>query len=143
MKVIIGNDHGAIELKKEVLEFLKSKNIEITDIGVNTEDSVDYPDIAQEACKKFLSGNFDFGILLCGTGIGISIAANKVKGIRAALPQNIFAATVAKEHNNANFICFGGRINYQEKVCDMLDAYINAEFGGDRHLRRINKIETV
>ncbi len=141
MKIIIGNDHGAIKLKKEILKFLKKENIEIVDIGVNTEDSVDYPDIAQKACKTYLEGDFDFGILLCGTGIGISIAANKVKGIRAALPQNIFAATAAKEHNNANFICFGGRIDYQENVCDMIKAFINAEFGGERHQRRINKIE--
>lgn len=140
MKVIIANDHGAYELKEQIIKHLKSKNFEITNLGVNDDTSVDYPDMAEKACKQFLAGNYDFGILCCGTGIGISIAANKIKGIRAALPQNSFAAEMAKSHNNANFIVFGGRIDYAESVESMLDAFINASFEGDRHIRRIKKI---
>lgn len=140
MKILIGNDHGAIALKNRLIEFLKTRNIDFNNIGVDTEESVDYPDIAEKGCKEFLKGSYDFGILACGTGIGISIAANKVKGIRAALPQNCFAAEMAKEHNNANFIVFGGRIDYNEPVEKILEAFIDASFGGDRHQRRIDKI---
>ncbi len=110
-------------------------------LGVDSEESVDYPDMAQEACGRYLSdGGYDFGVVCCGTGIGISIAANKVKGIRCALPQNIFAAQMAREHNNANFIAFGGRIDYWEPVEKMLDAFIDSTFAGDRHARRVDKI---
>lgn len=140
MKIIIGNDHGALELKQQLMTHLKAEGHQITDIGVNESTSVDYPDIAEKACADYLNGDFDFGILLCGTGIGISIAANKINGIRAALPQNSYAAEMAKEHNNANFIVFGGRIDYGEPVTDILDTYIKTAFGGERHQRRINKI---
>lgn len=140
MKIIMANDHGAVDLKKRILNFLEKKGFEITNLGVDEEISVDYPDMAEKACKQYLQGGYDFGILCCGTGIGISIAANKIDGIRAALPQNAFAAEMAKEHNNANFIVFGGRIDYSDSIESMLDAYINTDFGGDRHLRRVDKI---
>ncbi len=142
MKIIIGNDHGAVELKERLIEFLEKEGHQIINMGVNSTDSVDYPDIAEAVCQRFLQEqeNFDFGILACGTGIGISISANKVNGIRAALPQNSYAAAMAKEHNNANFIVFGGRIEYSEPIEVMLKAYMNADFGGDRHQRRIDKM---
>ncbi|MCK5672546.1 MAG: RpiB/LacA/LacB family sugar-phosphate isomerase, partial [Spirochaetales bacterium] len=101
---------------------------------------VDYPDMAEKTCKEYLKGNYEFGIVCCGTGIGISMSANKVDGIRCALPQTTFAAEMSKAHNNANFIAFGGRIEYRDSVSDMMDAFIDAKFEGDRHQRRVDKI---
>ncbi len=139
-KIIIANDHGAIDLKQMIVAHLESRGIEVANIGVDTTDSVDYPDIAEKACKEYLAGDYSFGIVCCGTGIGISMAANKVDGIRCALPQNIFAATMAKKHNDANFIAFGGRIEYGEDVLKMVDAFIDTDFEGGRHAYRVNKI---
>jgi ribose 5-phosphate isomerase B len=139
-KIIIASDHGAIVLKDIIISFLKTKNCEIKDMGVNTEDSVDYPDIAILACQEFNKGGYDFGILLCGTGIGMSLAANKIKGIRCAQVYDLFTAEMAKAHNNANFIAFGGRVNYSVPVTEMIDKFMNATFGEDRHIRRVNKI---
>lgn len=139
-RVIIANDHGGTDLKNEIVEYLTSRNYDVTNLGVDGEDSIDYPDIALKACNTFLEGDFEFGILCCGTGIGISIAANKVPGIRCALVHNLFTAEMAKNHNNANFLAFGGRLNYEDSVQDMLDKYISTDFGGDRHNRRVNKI---
>ena len=143
MKVIIGNDHGAVELKERLVAYLKKQSIEVVNRGVDTSDSVDYPDIAEDVTKEFLDGRYDFGILCCGTGIGISMAANKVAGIRAALPQNSFAARMTKEHNNANFICFGGRVEYGETPEAILQAYMDAQFQGGRHQRRIDKLSAL
>ncbi|MGD1822049.1 MAG: RpiB/LacA/LacB family sugar-phosphate isomerase [Pleomorphochaeta sp.] len=140
MKIVIANDHGAVELSKEIVEHLEKMGHEVNHLGVKEVESVDYPDMAELACKEYLKGGYDFGIVCCGTGIGISISANKINGIRCALPQNIFAAQMAKEHNNANFIAFGGRIDYAENPLDMIDAFIDDKFLGDRHERRVNKI---
>ena len=140
MKVVVANDHGAVALTQRIVDHLNQRGIDVDYLGVATEDSVDYPDMAKLACDKYLCGGYDFGILCCGTGIGISISANKIHGIRCALPQNIFAATMAKEHNNANFIAFGGRIDYPEPVLAMVDAFIDTEFAGGRHQRRVDKI---
>ncbi len=140
MKVVVANDHGAVELTQTIVDHLIARGIIVHYLGVRANDSVDYPDIAKEACQRYNWGGFDFGILCCGTGIGISISANKINGIRCALPQNIFAATMAKEHNNANFIAFGGRIDYPQPVLQMLDAYIDATFQGGRHETRVEKI---
>ncbi len=139
-KVVVANDHGAIEVTLSIVEHLKSRGFEVNHLGVTKSDSVDYPDMAAKACGEYLAGGYEFGIVCCGTGIGISISANKIDGIRCALPQNIFAATMAKEHNNANFIAFGGRIEYQESVIDMVDAFIDSEFQGGRHQKRVDKI---
>ena len=140
-RVIIANDHGAVEIKQKLVKHLESRGYTVDNLGVDSETSVDYPDMAQKACTQFLAdGSYDFGIVCCGTGIGISIAANKVDGIRCALPQNVYAAQMAKEHNNANFIAFGGRIDYPEPVEKMLDTFIDSNFGGDRHGRRVDKI---
>ncbi len=137
---IIGVDHGALELKQRIVNHLEGKNIELHDMGVHSAESVDYPDIARKVVEEYRNGGYDFGILCCGTGIGISISANKFHGIRCALPQNSFAARLSTEHNNANFIAFGGRVDYPEPIEDILDAYLAAEFAGDRHQRRVNKI---
>ena len=142
-KIIIASDHGAVALKSEIISFLKTKNCKINDMGVNSEDSVDYPDIAVMACNEFKKGGYDFGILLCGTGIGVSITANKIKGIRCALIQDLFTAEMAKAHNNANFIAFGGRVKYSVPVTTMIEKFMDAEFAGDRHERRVTKIMNV
>ena len=119
-KVVVANDHGAVELTARIVSFLKSEGYEVNYLGTAENKSVDYPDMAKLACDEFLKGGYEFGVLCCGTGIGISISANKIRGIRCALPQNVFAATMAKEHNDANFIAFGGRIDYQDDVLDMV-----------------------
>jgi ribose 5-phosphate isomerase B len=140
-RVIIGNDHGAVELKNRLVSFLTEKGLTVDNLGVDTEESVDYPDIAEKVCHQFLEdGNYDFGIICCGTGIGISISANKIPGIRCALPQNIFASQMAKAHNDANFIAFGGRIEYPEPPEEMLSAFIDTDFEGGRHQRRVDRL---
>ena len=144
MKVVIANDHGAVELVNRIIRHLESKNIDVTWLGTKTEDSVDYPDYALCACKEYLKGGYDFGIVCCGTGIGISISANKIHGIRCALVQDSFAARMTKEHNNANFLAFGGRIDYKESVESMIDAYMAAEVSTDpRHVRRVEKMMNI
>ncbi len=140
MKIIIGNDHGAVELKQRIIKHLESKGYECDNIGVDSEESVDYPDIAEKACRKFLAGGYDYGIVCCGTGIGISISANKIDGIRCALPQDVFASRATREHNNPNFIAFGGRIEYKDPVEKMLDAFFDSKFQGGRHQIRVDKI---
>ena len=139
-KVVIANDHGAVELSKAIADHLASRGYEVNHLGVFSHDAADYPDMAALACHEFLKGGYEFGVVCCGTGIGISISANKIDGIRCALPQNVFAASMAKLHNNANFIAFGGRIEYGEPVNDMVDAYINGTFQGGRHAKRVEKI---
>ncbi|HAK47083.1 MAG TPA: ribose 5-phosphate isomerase B [Spirochaeta sp.] len=140
MKIIIGNDHGAVELKQRIIKHLESKGFECENIGVDSDASVDYPDIAEKACRQFNDGGYDYGILCCGTGIGISISANKIDGIRCSLPQDCFAAQATRAHNNPNFIAFGGRIEYKDKVEDMLDSFFDTEFEGGRHQTRVDKI---
>jgi ribose 5-phosphate isomerase B len=140
-KVVVANDHGAVELTARIVEYLRQRGFEVNYLGTAENKSVDYPDMAELACTEFKKGGYEFGVLCCGTGIGISISANKIKGIRCALPQNCFAAKMAKEHNAANFIAFGGRIDYQEDVLDMVAAYVDAEISQDeRHARRRAKM---
>lgn len=141
MKIVIGNDHAAIEFKKNIVSYLESKNIEVINVGTNTNDSVDYPDFAELACRKVLNNEADFAILLCGTGIGISIAANKINGIRAALITNELSARLAKQHNNANAIAFGARTMGIELILSCIDSYISAEFEAGRHQKRVEKID--
>ncbi|MGH0054192.1 MAG: RpiB/LacA/LacB family sugar-phosphate isomerase [Sphaerochaetaceae bacterium] len=138
--VVLANDHGAVELSKRLISYLEKMGYTVNHLGVTTSDSVDYPDMAQKACTEYKKGGYEFGIVLCGTGIGISISANKVEGIRCALPQNCYAAAMARRHNNANFIAFGGRIDYPEDPIDMLEAFMDASFEGDRHQRRVDKM---
>ena len=139
-KIVVASDHGAVALKNEVISFLKTKKFEIKDMGVNSDDPVDYPDIAVAACEEFRKGGYDFGILLCGTGIGVSMTANKMKGIRCALIHDLFTAEMAKAHNDANFIAFGGRIKYSVPVTQMIEKFMETKFAGDRHSRRVSKI---
>jgi ribose 5-phosphate isomerase B len=138
--IVLANDHGAVELAARFADYLKKNGCTVNHLGVHSADSVDYPDMAELACSEYKKGGYDFGILLCGTGIGISISANKIEGIRCALPQNSYAAGMARKHNNANFIAFGGRIDYREDPVDMLQAFMDASFEGDRHQRRVDKM---
>ncbi len=140
MRILIANDHGAVELKKSIMAHLESKGHEVRNLGVDTGDSVDYPDIAEKAAREYLKGGWDFGILLCGTGIGISIAANKIKGIRCALVHDAFTAEMTRRHNDANFIALGGRVTYAVPPTDIVDAFMAATFEGGRHQARVDKI---
>lgn len=142
MKILIANDHGAVELKTSLFEALIKEGHEVINLGVDTNDSVDYPDIAKKAAHKFLEGGYDFGILCCGTGIGIGIAANKVVGIRCAEVFDKYTAEMSKRHNNANFLSFGGRVKYSDDVIDLIKAYMGASFEGGRHADRLKKIES-
>lgn len=141
MKIVIGNDHAGVDLKNKVKEELRKKGHEVINVGTDTLDSVDYPDIAVLASEKVLSGEAQFGILICGTGIGISIAANKIKGIRAALAHNEFTAKLSRLHNDANIIALGARVLGDSLAIACVEAFINTEFEGGRHARRVGKIE--
>lgn len=142
-KIVIACDHGAVELKDKIIAFFKKINFDVTDLGTHGNEAVDYPDMAIAACNEFKKGGYEFGIVLCGTGIGISMAANKVKGIRCALISDLFSAEMAKAHNNANFIAFGGRIKYAVPVTDMIEKFMTTPFAGDRHERRITKMMAI
>ena len=141
MKVALAADHGGFEMKNQIAQYLVSKNIEICDLGTNSSESVDYPDFAQKLVQKLMSHEADLGILVCGTGIGISIAANRHKGIRAALLYDDYVAQVAREHNNANVLCFGGRTMKIEDVLKRIDIFLAAKYEGGRHDRRLCKLD--
>ena len=141
MKIALGSDHGGYGLKQSLIPFLQERDIQVADAGTNNgEDSVDYPDFAERVALLVTHGEADCGILVCGTGIGISIAANKVPGIRAALVTDVFMARMAKEHNNANILVLGGRVLDEQKACDLVGAWLDATFEGGRHQGRLDKI---
>lgn len=141
MKITIGSDHGAVALKDEVKMILKEyEDIKVTDVGTFGTESVDYPDIAEKVCADVTSGAADFGIVLCGTGIGISIAANKIKGIRCALCNDVYSAKKARQHNNANVLAMGGRVLGFGPAGEIVRAFVESTFEGGRHERRVNKI---
>lgn len=137
--IVIGCDHGGYELKKTLEAYLNEKGLEYIDIGCNGE-AVDYPDIAAAACAKITDKTADKGILICGTGIGISMCANKIKGIRAALCENYFSAKYTRLHNDANVICFGGRTIGHGLAVELLDVFLNTGFEGGRHAVRVEKM---
>lgn len=143
MKIGIGCDHGGIVLKPACIEAIKKLGYEYIDYGTFTEESVDYPDYALKVANAVINGEVDKGILLCGTGIGISIAANKTKGIRCAHITDVFSAKAASEHNNANIIAMGGRITTEDKAKEMVTAFFTTPFGGGRHQKRIDKITQI
>lgn len=140
--IVIGSDHGAFALKEELIDYLKGKGFDVKDMGCYSPESVDYPDIAQAACEEIKKQGC-LGILLCGTGIGISISANKVAGIRAALCSDPYSAGMAREHNNAQVLCMGGRVVGPELAKSIVDAFLNSEFASGRHQRRIDKIMAI
>eukprot|EP00744_Colponema_vietnamica_P011505 GILI01016186.1.p1 GENE.GILI01016186.1~~GILI01016186.1.p1 ORF type:complete len:154 (-),score=42.50 GILI01016186.1:156-617(-) len=138
--VVIGSDHGAFDMKAQIMEHLKSKNIDYVDLGTYSAESCDYPDIAEAVCRRVLSEPNATGILMCGSGIGISIAANKVNGIRCALCHDHFTAMMSRKHNDANVLAFGARNNGIEIAKQMVDVFLSTEFEGSRHQNRVNKI---
>ena len=140
MKLAIGNDHVAIEMKNEIKEYLEGKGIEIVDMGTNTPGSFHYPISGYKVAKLVASGEVDGGILICGTGVGISLAANKVKGIRACVCSEPYTARLSKQHNNTNIIAFGARVIGIELAKMIVDEWINAEFQGGRHATRVDMI---
>lgn len=141
MKIAIGNDHSAVDFKNQIVSYLESEGHEVLNYGTNESCSVDYPVYAKKVCEAVLDNEADFGILICGTGIGISIAANKVKGIRAALLYNEYSARLTKMHNNANVIAFGARVMGIDLAISCIKAYMQAEFEGGRHKRRVDMLE--
>ena len=141
MKFYIGTDHAGIELKNWTVELLKSKGYEVKDFGPFTTDRVDYPDYAHKVATAVLEDKDSQGILICGSGIGMSMAANRHHGIRAALCHDAYTATVARGHNDANILCFGERIVGKGVAESIIDAWLNASFEGGRHCGRVEKIE--
>lgn len=140
MKIAIASDHAGYNLKEEIKKHLASMKIETIDYGTNSLDSVDYPDYAYPASVSVRDKKVDFGILVCYTGIGMSITANKVRGIRAALVSNIEASKLTREHNNANVLCLGAKDLSVDNALAIVDAFITTSFMGGRHERRVNKI---
>lgn len=141
--IAIGSDHGGFELKTHVIKYLKEQGIELFDFGTYTEDSCDYPDVAEKVAKAVANGEYEKGILICGTGIGISIAANKVDGIRAALCGDVYSAKMTRKHNDANILCMGGRVTGRELAFMICDTFLSEEFEGGRHQTRIDKIHAL
>ena len=140
MKIAIGSDHGGYDLKELVVRFVTEIGQQAVDVGCFSFDSVDYPNFADKVCAKVRSGECDCGILICGTGIGMSIAANKHTGIRAALCHEAYTARMSREHNNANVLCMGGRVLGIEIALDVVKAWVETEFAGGRHQRRLDML---
>lgn len=143
MKIAIGNDHAAVELKQQIAAYVKELGHDVENYGTDSSDSCDYPVYGEKVGKAVASGAADCGILICGTGVGISIAANKVRGIRAAVCSEPVTARLAKEHNNANIIAFGARIVGTEMAKEIVKAYLSAEFLGGRHEKRVELITQI
>ena len=144
MKIAIGCDHGGINLKPVLTDYIKKKCVEFKDFGTLTKDSCDYNDYAEQVAEAVASGEYDYGILICGTGIGMSIAANKVKGIRCAHCHDVFSAKMTRLHNDANVLAMGERVIGPGLMLLIVDTFLNTEFSGDeRHVRRVNKIKAL
>ena len=144
MKVAVGNDHAAVEMKKQVVEYLKEKGYEVTDLGTNTVEADSYAEYGLAVAEAVKSGDADCGVLICGTGVGISISANKVPGIRAALCTDCFTAEATRLHNDANILALGGRVVGVGLALKIVDTFLDTPFSNEeRHIRRIGKIEDV
>lgn len=142
-KIAVGCDHSALDMKEAVKKYLEEKGIEVEDLGTYTAESCDYPDYAVPVCKKVTSGECEIGILICGTGIGMSIAANKVRGIRAAHCSDTYSAHFTRLHNDANVLCFGARVIGEGLALDIVEQFISTEYEGGRHSRRVAKITAI
>jgi ribose 5-phosphate isomerase B len=143
MKLAIGNDHAAVEMKKEIQKYLEEQGVEVVNVGTDSTESFDYPIAGYKVGKLVSEGKVDGGIAICGTGIGISLAANKVKGVRACACSEPYSAEMSKRHNNANVICFGARVIGIETAKQIVDAWKNAKFEGGRHERRVAMITEI
>ncbi|ADD68682.1 sugar-phosphate isomerase, RpiB/LacA/LacB family [Denitrovibrio acetiphilus DSM 12809] len=142
-KVALAADHGGVQLKDEIIEYLKSKQFDILDLGTNSGESVDYPEYGAKAAVAVTNGEADCAIIMCGSGIGISIAANKFKGVRCALCFDAYTAKMCRQHNDANIMALGGRITTIDRAKDMVDLFLETEFEGGRHQRRIDKLDAL
>ena len=140
MRIAIGSDHGGYEMKQQIAEFLIAQGHHVRDFGTHSLESVDYPDFAALVARAVAAGEFERGILVCGTGIGVSMAANKVHGIRAALCTDCYMARMAREHNNAQILCLGMRVLGLGLALDIVTFFLSSEFLGGRHARRVDKI---
>ena len=143
MKISVGCDHGGLEHKDAIVSHLKERGFEVKDNGIYENHSVDYPDIALLVCDDIVSGECERGILVCGTGIGMSLAANKVKGIRAAACSEHFSAKYTRLHNDSNVLCLGGRVIGVGTALEMVDLFVDTEFEGGRHANRVNKVMAI
>lgn len=144
MKIAVGSDHGGFEYKEKIIKFLKDNGYDAVDFGTYSKDSCDYPDVAKKVAQSIQNKECERGILICGTGIGMSIAANKFKGIRAALCGDTFSAHATREHNNSNVLCLGERVIGDMLALDIVNVWLKTDFsGGSRHQRRIDKLEDV
>lgn len=141
IKIAIGSDHGGFEYKASIIKALQVKGYDVVDIGTYSPESCDYPIIAKKVARAVAKGDFEKGILVCGTGIGMSMAANKVKGIRAAVCGDTFSARATRAHNNANILCLGQRVVGEGLALDIIDIWLTTKFEGGRHERRVNMIE--
>jgi len=142
-KIAIASDHAGLELKEDIKTFLKEKGVAILDMGTNGSESVDYPDYGIPVAEKVSRGELNKGILICGTGIGMSIVANKFSNVRAALVNDVYSATMAKEHNDANILVIGGRIAGKGLAREMVKTWLEAKFEGGRHQKRLDKIKEI
>lgn len=142
-KIAIASDHGGIELKEDIKIFLKGRGFDVLDMGTNGNESVDYPDYGVPLSEKVSQGKLEKGILICGTGIGMSIVANKFPNVRAALVNDVYSAKMAKEHNDANILVIGGRVAGKGLAREMVKTWLEAKFEGGRHQKRLDKIKEI
>lgn len=143
MKIAMGNDHTAVELKKIIKEFVESKGYEVVDLGTNSPESCDYPVYGEKVGRAVANGEADLGIAICGTGVGISLACNKVRGIRACVCSEPYTARLSRMHNNSNVLCFGARVIGVEMAKMITEEWLNASYEGGRHERRVNMITDI
>ncbi len=143
MKIVIANDHAAVDLKNEILDYMTGLGHEVINIGTDTSQSVNYPEYGEKAANMVAAGQVDLGILICGTGVGISLAANKVKGIRCGVCSEATTARLIRQHNNANMLAFGARIVGSELAKEIVYAFLTSEFEGGRHADRVDMITAI
>ena len=143
MKIGIGNDHAAVDMKNQVVEYLEGKGYEVVNFGTDTYESCNYPEYGEKVGRAVEAGDVDLGILICGTGVGISLAANKVKGVRAVVCSEPYSAKLSRQHNNTNILAFGARVIGIELAKMIIDEWLNAEFEGGRHQTRVDMITAI
>lgn len=143
MKIGIGNDHAAVAMKNDIVEYLKEKGYEVVNYGTDTSESCNYPEYGEKVGRAVASGEVDLGILICGTGVGISLAANKVKGVRAVVCSEPYSAKLSRQHNNTNILAFGARVIGIEMAKMIVDEWLGAEFLGGRHQKRVDMIMAI
>ncbi len=143
MRIAIGADHGGYELKQHIVEYLVAQGRQVQDFGAHSTESVDYPDVAAPVARAVAAGEFERGILICGTGIGMSLAANKIDGVRAAVCTDCYLARMSREDNDANILCLGGRVLGLGLALDIVQIFLSSEFLGGRHARRVGKISAL